>query len=74
MTKDPAERAKDIIGVVVNDPNVDQNDPDEIENAALELASDMCLYKPTEEKIRELASSATFKKSGNTNPQRGLST
>lgn len=59
--KDPEKRAKDIIGVVVDDPDVSQDDEEEIIQAALELADDLCLYKETEEEIKDLAPASVFK-------------
>lgn len=58
--ENPRDRASDILAVVVDDPKVDQSIEDEVIEAAIKLADDMCLYEDTEEEIRDLASVVTF--------------
>lgn len=58
--KDPTTYAKQIIEVVAHDPTVDVHDPVSMENAAIDLAEELCLYSETEKEIKRRLSTAAF--------------
>lgn len=59
------ERAREILSVVVEDPNVDATDTEEVLTASLELADDLCLGSETEQQLRRLAEAAIFATANN---------
>ena len=60
MTKTPRERAREVLAVVVEDPDVDATETDEVLQASLELANDLHMRRETGEEIQRLAKTATF--------------
>ena len=62
--KDSKTRAKEILSVVVDDPAVDEMEPEEVRDAALELAEDLCLRDEVEDYI-ERATAMVVLQNGN---------
>ena len=64
MSKEPKTRAREVLAVVVEDPDVDATDTDEVLKASLELADELFLSHEAREQIRRLAEGATFVNAG----------
>ena len=60
MNKNPRKRAGEVLSVVVDDPDVDATDIDEVLEASLELADELFLGHETRQEIHRLANGATF--------------
>ena len=60
--KDSKTRSKEILSVVVDDPAVDEMEPEEVRDAALELAEDLCLRNEVEDYIERATAIVAFQK------------
>lgn len=58
--KDSKTRSKEILSVVVDDPAVDEMEPEEVRDAALELAEDLCLRNEVEDHIERATAMVAF--------------
>ena len=58
--KDSKTRAKEILSVVVDDPAVDEMKPEEVRDAALELAEDLYLRSEVEYYIERATAMVAF--------------
>ena len=60
--KDAKTRSKEILSVVVDDPAVDEMEPEEVREAALDLAEDLCLKNEVEDHIERATAMVAFQK------------
>lgn len=60
--KDAKTRSKEILSVVVDDPAVDEMEPEEVREAALDLAEDLCLRNEVEDHIERATAMVAFQK------------